>query len=187
MIEAITTFDVYINSIVPLLHNSFTNPIFITITTIFTPEVFLVWFLLLLALIIYKKKYFIAGFLFFGVAGSQAVKMVIKYITDRPRPENPFELSAYGSSFPSGHAATGVFFLLAAYYLLTPYLPHKWRSLVQAMLIFGMVAVPFSRLFVQVHYLSDIVAGSLLGIVSFIFTLFVFNKLKKYLRNSNTH
>ncbi len=165
----------------PLLHNSFTNPFFITITTLFNAEVFLFWFLPLLALLAYKKQYFAASLLFFGLACVQVIKTILKYLTDSPRPENIFDISVHGSSFPSGHAATGVFFFIALYYLLTPYMAtigKSWRRAIQTSLVFGMIAVPFSRLFTQVHYMSDVIAGVLLGILSFALTLFVLTKLK---------
>ncbi len=172
--------DTYINSLMPLLHNAFTNPFFITLTTLFDAEVFLLWFLPLLGLLVYKRRYFASGFLFFGVAGGQTIKIILKYLTDKPRPENPFGLSVHESSFPSGHATTSVFLFMAVYYLLTPHISTRWRKYVQALLIFGMLAVPFSRLFVQVHYASDVIAGMLLGGASFAFTWFVFTYYKKW-------
>lgn len=86
---------------------------------------------------------------------------LLKHLVDRPRPPNPM-LHASGSSFPSGHAsyagATAVALVLL---FTTPGRPRLiWWSLA-ALAIGGMA---WSRTYLQVHWLSDAVAGALLGI-----------------------
>jgi len=167
------------NSVMPTLHNVLLNPFFYFISEVFEPKIFIVWFSILLVLLAYKKKYFEASFLAFGVLGGQVIKTAVKYLTDKPRPENPFGIIDFESSFPSGHATASVFLFFAIYYLVTPYLRVSWRPWVQGVLIAGMLLVPFSRLFLQVHYASDVLAGILLGTASFAFTLFVFDYFYK--------
>ncbi len=178
MINSITAFDTHINTLMPLLHNPISNTFFIFITSIFSPSFFFFWFIPLLIFLIYKKNYFATAFLFFGIAGGQVVKNIMKEIINRPRPENPFGLISDSSSFPSGHSILSVFFFMAIYYLFTPYINIKWRKLVQSLLIFAIFLILFSRLFVQMHYLSDVVVGLIIGILSFIFTVFIFAKFK---------
>jgi len=173
------TIDHTFNTLMPALHNTFLNPIFFYISEAFEPKIFIVWFVILLVLLAYKKKYFEAGFLFFGTGGGQMVKTIVKHLTDKPRPENPFGIIDSATSFPSGHATASIFLFFAIYYLVTPYLRASWRPYVQGTLILGMILVPFSRLFLQVHYLSDVCAGIALGTASFAFTLFVFDYFYK--------
>ena len=108
-----------------------------------------------------------ALFLFSTVAASGLAVDLIKYIAGRARPilyfsEHRsgfafFQLEKVWTSFPSGHSATAlsVAMLLA---LLFP----QWR--VFAFLAGLMVA--FSRIFLAQHYISDVLAGSFLGIAS---------------------
>jgi len=154
--------------------SSILTPIFITLSSIFDPVIFLTWFLLLVVFLWIKNLKFEAIFLFLGVGGGQMVKIIIKYLTDRPRPENPFNLSAHESSFPSGHSTTAVFFFLTILYLFTGKLQKNQKFLARGFLILGVLLVPFSRVYEQVHYFSDVVAGSLLGIFSLSFTVLVF-------------
>ncbi|MEI7694830.1 MAG: phosphatase PAP2 family protein [Chlorobium sp.] len=116
-----------------------------------------------------KKKYWADTglFLFSTVAASGLTADLIKYIAGRARPilyfsEHHFgftffQLEKVWTSFPSGHSATAlsVAMLLA---LLFP----QWR--VFAFLAGFMVA--FSRIFLVQHYISDVLAGSFLGIAS---------------------
>jgi len=169
------TIDHTVNAIMPALHTAILNPLFFYISEVFEPEIFVVWFGILLLLLAYKKKYFEAGFLFFGTAGGQVVKTIVKHLTSKPRPENPFGIVDFETSFPSGHTTASIFLFFAIYYLVTPYVRASWRPWVQGALIVGMIAVPFSRLFLQVHYFSDVLAGIALGTASFAFTVFVFD------------
>ncbi len=179
------TLDQTINSLVPALHMSdIFNALLYTASEVFEPKIFIVWFSILLLLLTYKKKYFEASFLAFGVLGGQVIKAVVKYITNKPRPENPFGIVDFESSFPSGHATVAVFLFFAIYYLVTPYLRASWRPWVQGVLIAGMITVPLSRVFLQVHYMSDIIAGIALGTASFAFTLFIFDYFYK---KTHTH
>ena len=177
--------DMAINRNMTIFHtqeiSGFFTPFFITLSSFFDPKIFLTWFLLFLMFLWIKNLKFEALFLFFGVAGGQVVKLIIKHLTDRPRPENPFDLSAHESSFPSGHSTTAVFFLLALLYLFTGNIHNTIQKfLARGVLLIGAVLVPFSRVYEQVHYFSDVIAGALLGIFSLAFTLLFFRISQEY-------
>jgi undecaprenyl-diphosphatase len=74
---------------------------------------------------------------------------------DRPDPP-PLLLSVLGDSFPSGHAATS----FAGAAVLMRFLPGRWPVLVALA-----VGIAFSRVYVGVHYPSDVIAGALLGVL----------------------
>ena len=86
---------------------------------------------------------------------------VLKHILDRPRPPNAM-LHATGSSFPSGHAAYAGATAVALVLLYTRPGSHRliWWS-VAALATAGMA---WSRTYLQLHWLSDVVSGALLGI-----------------------
>lgn len=100
------------------------------------------------------------------LAASVLAKLVLGELFQRPRPCDaaPWVALAvdrpFGWSFPSGHAATA-FAAVAA--MATSRVPEKLpRPLVAA---FGVAAlvVAFSRLYLYVHYPSDVVVGAVLG------------------------
>lgn len=177
--QFILQIDSTINSIMSNLHSSeIINQFFIFITHCLDPKIFLSWFFLLLALLVWKKRRYEVFFLFFGVAGGQTFKIIMKWITDRSRPENPFGLYVHESSFPSGHAMTAVFLALAIGYLLTQNLQKKTKYSVKILLFIIAISVAFSRIFTQVHYFSDVLTGIILAVGSFSFTLILFTFLE---------
>jgi membrane-associated phospholipid phosphatase len=84
---------------------------------------------------------------------------------DRPRPADPLA-DAQGSSFPSGHAAYATAWVAAAVMFT-----HRLGLVGLAALVTGAMvlaaAVGLSRIYLRVHYWSDVAAGWGLGIASF--------------------
>ena len=89
------------------------------------------------------------------------VSNLFKQIVDRPRPPGAM-LHATSSSFPSGHAAYAGATCVALVLLFTS--PGKGRRLWWAVATAGVVGMAWSRTYLQLHWLSDVVAGSLLGV-----------------------
>jgi membrane protein DedA with SNARE-associated domain/membrane-associated phospholipid phosphatase len=91
----------------------------------------------------------------------------IKAAVDRPRPLDPL-VSASGSSFPSGHAAHSVLYVWAAVTIVMRLRPGMARgAAVVAAGIALTVLVGLSRVYLGVHYLSDVSAGWALGAAAF--------------------
>jgi membrane-associated phospholipid phosphatase len=108
------------------------------------------------------------------VFGAEAVNAALKLAFHRPRPELAFlHLETY--SFPSGHstAATAAFGAVA--FLLWPRAGTVRRRVALVMAAVGLIClVGFSRLYLGVHYLSDVLAGFALGAVWLSLCLFTY-------------
>lgn len=100
-----------------------------------------------------------------AVVGADLLMQVLKLLTHRPRPQIVAPLAyAGGYSFPSGHATTSM-----ALYLVLALLSFGWVrnraartcTLVGALALSALIG--FSRLYLGVHYLSDVLAGFALG------------------------
>ncbi len=76
----------------------------------------------------------------------------IKYITNRPRPDGDYTRS--NSSFPSGHAAVAFFY---ATYISERHPEIKWPVYLWA------TGVAASRIYLNRHWLSDVVVGAVIG------------------------
>ncbi|HVY97648.1 MAG TPA: bifunctional DedA family/phosphatase PAP2 family protein [Solirubrobacterales bacterium] len=91
----------------------------------------------------------------------------IKAVVDRPRPEGGL-IDVAGSAYPSGHAAHSVFYLWLALTIVLRLRPGMARA--TAVVLTGLaltVLVGLSRVYLNVHYLSDVSGGWALGVASF--------------------
>jgi undecaprenyl-diphosphatase len=93
----------------------------------------------------------------------------IKAAVDRPRPPAPI-VSASGSSFPSGHAAHSVLYVWLAVTIVMRLRPGMARGAALVAVGVALTAlVGLSRVYLGVHYLSDVSAGWALGAAAFSF------------------
>lgn len=93
----------------------------------------------------------------------------LKEIVQRPRPAGAI-IAVPGYSFPSGHAAHSVFYLWLAITVavrLRPAIARKAAVIVTGAAV--TVTVGLSRVYLEVHYLSDVTAGWALGAFCFAF------------------
>jgi undecaprenyl-diphosphatase len=84
----------------------------------------------------------------------------LKGLYDRPRPPDPL-VETSGPSFPSGHATAGAATAIALVIVLLPPGEHRRAWEVRAAVFAFVMAL--SRAYLRAHWLSDVVAGALLG------------------------
>ena len=88
----------------------------------------------------------------------------IKALTDRPRPPDPL-ISVGGSAFPSGHATQATLYAWIGVTLALRVVPGLTRrSLVIALGILITVMIGLTRVYLRVHWLSDVSSGWALGV-----------------------
>ncbi len=109
------------------------------------------------------------AFLVGALALEGAVYASSNYLVGRPRPPVEQMEEIVTDSFPSGHVAAAVAFYLG---LVIVVFWHTASRVARALAAVGGVLVPLvvatSRLYLGVHYLTDLVAGALLGLTSVI-------------------
>ena len=101
---------------------------------------------------------------FIALAGNGLMTVVLKNLFERVRPEHTNGISqASGFSFPSGHSSASIVAYTLLAFLATRLLPRPWHlplALLAGALVF---TTGWSRVVLQVHYASDVLAGWLLG------------------------
>jgi membrane-associated phospholipid phosphatase len=109
-----------------------------------------------------RRWWHLSAFLL-AVVASEALIGPMKALYDRPRPPASLVLvHTTGSSFPSGHAVAASATAVALVLALFPAGPHRWGWGVAAALFSFVMAI--SRAYLAAHWLSDAVAGTLLGV-----------------------
>lgn len=104
----------------------------------------------------------LVGFLVVTGAGGGLVSTAVKAAVGRERPVSEI-LDPIGESFPSGHAMGAVVTYGALLVVLAPVLAPRWRRPALVAVVVLAVAIGVSRLVLQVHYLSDVIGGWVLG------------------------
>ena len=95
-----------------------------------------------------------------ALGGNAVLNVSLKALFERVRPVHDASLiAADGWSFPSGHASGSVVAFGMLAYVLLRILPPRWHLSVVVGAVAAAFTVGSSRLFLQVHYLSDVAAG----------------------------
>ncbi|HEX2303531.1 MAG TPA: phosphatase PAP2 family protein [Gaiella sp.] len=127
------------------------------------------WFVILAAVVLIvadrlrTPTRWVAGYLALVILGQNILTRTIKELADRIRPDlNPIA-ETLGPSFPSGHSATAAAFYVAAALVLGRGRSRRTRALLAGGAVGITAAVAGSRVLLDVHWLSDVVAGVALG------------------------
>jgi membrane-associated phospholipid phosphatase len=110
--------------------------------------------------------------LFLAVGIGQAVLNILKVIFQRPRPKT--EMFVFASSFPSGHVFSATVIYGFCIYLAFRFINNatvKW--IVATLLVLLILLIGFSRVYLGVHWLSDVLAGYVTGFAWLLFCIFV--------------
>jgi len=119
------------------------------------------------ALFVTRRRWAEFGVLFAGMAIVSFGILELKDAVDRPRPAEPLHHYS-GSSFPSGHAAHSVIYVWLAVTIVLRLRPGMARGAgVVAAGVVLTILVGLSRVYLNVHYLSDVSSGWALGVASF--------------------
>ena len=162
------------NIVSKFLISDFTTPIAKFITN-FGGAIFLIVLTMALFILIKNKK---IGFsVFSNLVIITVLNQLLKRILQRPRPTEFRIIEETGYSFPSGHSMVSMAFYGYLIYLIYKYVKNKyvkWISIgVLSLLI---CSIGISRIYLGVHYTSDVLGGFLISISYLIIYIGAVNK-----------
>lgn len=130
--------------------------------------------LIFIALFLFPPTRYRSYLLGFGTAlNAILVNLIIKKVVKRPRPFNLYKINISipkpkDFSFPSGHTSVTAAATVVLIYYGVIYNIGIWYFLVN---ILFLILMGFSRIYLKVHFLSDVIAGAIIGSVNGIIAL----------------
>ena len=139
--------------------------LFRTITHLIDIPVIITW-VLIVAFIFYRKRWKLESYLMLGNLTLAGILIVtFKNIYQRPRPEIVHLVEEKGFSFPSGHSLAVTLMVGSLIVILSQRIKNTtWRKVVQIGLGIYLVSVLASRIYLGVHYPSDVIASLCVGL-----------------------
>ena len=117
--------------------------------------------LVVLVLLAVKRRWLQLTAFGLALATSEPLIGLLKELYARARPVGGL-YATDSFSFPSGHAIAGAVTAVGIVIVLLPPGPRRWRWELQAAVFAGLMAL--SRTYLSVHWLSDVIGGTLLGV-----------------------
>ena len=107
----------------------------------------------------------------------------LKLIFHRDRPLTPLLEAAQGYSFPSGHALMSITFYGLIIFLVWQNEKNVWLKWILTLLLVLLINfIGVSRVYLRVHYASDVLAGFCVGLMWLLLSLWLLRKFENYSR-----
>lgn len=105
---------------------------------------------------------------------------LVKECFQRPRPDLSVRIIEQGGySFPSGHSMNGLVCFGMLIYLVRRYCKNKrTANILTVLLIFMIVFIGFSRVYVGVHFPTDVLGGWTIGLAYLMTAIYIFEKIR---------
>lgn len=166
----VKTFDQIVIQTVRFPQSPWKNTLVMGYTTCFNPVPLIAMILIGVAFLFIKHYYWATFFFLFTTVTGTILNSVVKTIVQRPRPTFEPLMHYGGFSFPSGHSSGSMLVLGCVMVLISSFVSRRWlRQSLHGILAILILLVGYSRIYVGVHYPSDVLAGYCLGyLVTFI-------------------
>lgn len=181
--EFVYRFDYWLDSRVDLLWQSGLTKLMVLVTNVFSPAVLGAVALAAAVYFFIKRRRQLANFIFISAAGGFILGEFFKQLIKRPRPAAGL-IETSGFSLPSGHALMAVIFFSIVLFIFAEKIKNKWpKNLFAAGIIFLIGLVGFSRIYLKVHWFSDVAAGLALGLFWLTFLILVFRVIAQLVKD----
>lgn len=185
--EAIVSADLRIANLIAYFQGPELAKVFLWITLLGKWQIVIGSAIIVSAILwLWKKRDYII-YLWLALASGEILNYFGKLLIHRNRPANPVYMEN-SFSFPSGHAMIAVIFYGFLAYILIRHLK-SWKQKVNVFFanFIVVVAIGFSRLYLGVHYVSDVWAGYLLGFLVLIMATSIYEWQSKKDRTNDEH
>lgn len=137
--------------------------------------------ILIFYFVVIKKQTWFSTRVITIAISSLVLMLLLKQLFQRKRPLSPLLKAARGLSFPSGHAIMAVTFYGLLIYILQHTITIDWLKWILFILVVGLIMlIGFSRIYLRVHYASDVLGGFIIGLLWLLISLAILKWLEGY-------
>ena len=183
MLVCLDTTNVFDTTITNSIHRNISGEIhkILEVITFVGGVKFLPLLVLFICLVlVLKRKRNYAELLLFNSLFSTIAYIVLKNIIQRPRPSIFLFITETGYSFPSGHATNNMAFYGMLIYLASKTIKDKKLKILTIVLLsLWILVMGITRIYFNVHYPSDVLAGYVLGGICILISLIIEAKRQK--------
>lgn len=176
----LTMFDYEIGQLFYHLRRPVLNDVVRLVTKLGNPLVQTVTTVIVAMFLLFLRRYKVS--IWYGVStalGAYFLNHAVKDFFARPRPTEISHLIAQGGySFPSGHSMGTMIIYMGILYIILRYSENRWlRGLARFFCPLIIFVVGLTRIYLGVHFVSDVLAGWFLGLTWHYFSVAIFEAL----------
>ncbi|MFA5934436.1 MAG: phosphatase PAP2 family protein [Candidatus Paceibacterota bacterium] len=168
--KPLLSFDKSAQTFSSTLHSPLLDQTMLSVTKIGNTYESLLIFIVFAFFIISKRRKYPFYFFTIVTALGTLLPELLKNLIERARPISNILIET-GYSFPSGHATISTVFFFSSIFIISPHIKNNFSKITFitcTSIIFPLVAI--SRVYLSVHWISDVLGGILLGSICYILT-----------------
>jgi membrane protein DedA with SNARE-associated domain/membrane-associated phospholipid phosphatase len=172
--SSLANLDVWINEGIRNVWNPGLTKFMIMVTDLISPVNMALLTVALIGFLAYKRRWHYALLSATALGAGFVLETLIKEVVERVRPESALLISD-SWSFPSGHATLAIIFFSLVLYTTGGYIRNFYmRELYGGLCMILFLLVGVSRIYLNVHWFTDVVGGFSLGVFCLTFFILVF-------------
>lgn len=170
--------DVFIQNYFISTRTPFITDLMYSVSVIFNWSSYFLVLVIFTSVIIFLAKGFGKLILFISsISITTVIVYLLKSVFDINRPSGAV-IDAFGQSFPSYHATISAVFFIILIYIFKDYFNGFFRKVFGAFSFFAIATVSFSRVYLGVHWFSDVIFGVVLGVFLACIFILAFKKIE---------
>ena len=171
--------DRVFDSVKPYINDGLTS-VMLVITFLGKHNLLIPLNFVLILFFIYRKERWFATRIAALSLSSLLLMFTLKFFFQRNRPQQQLIDDVSGYSFPSGHALISVVFYGLFIHMIWHEVKTRWlRILLMSILGLLILLIAFSRIYLRVHYASDVIAGIAVGFIWLVLSLNIIHRIEK--------
>jgi len=176
--DIIRLLDLKVSSYFFSIQNSFLTYIMFLINWITAPVMLVIAVIFAIISLVGRYKHLEAIILISSIGFGAVVTWCLKNILAISRPDTQLVSALSEYAFPSGHTTMSVIFFFLIAIFIGSHVFNKYRDEFVFFCAFAVILIGISRLYLGVHWFSDVVGGLLLGLSISFLGLYCYEKLK---------